>query len=185
MVPSFLWSSTPLLKQLDLSSNPIRIINRDSFAGLTKLQELSLQPLPVLETIDPDSFHSLFFLTQLRMQLWPGPHLSQLLSGLRGLRRLNVEIRGPVLSSHLNYIATLETAPKLKEIEISGKPISWLHVLLQVKNLDSSNGLSASGMFIINPPWKLKDSLEETMPILTDALAQDDGAQFIIESYIP
>ena len=40
-------------------------------------------------------------------------------------------------------------------------------------------------MFIINPPWKLKDSLEETMPILTDALAQDDGAQFIIESYIP
>lgn len=127
MVPSFLWSSTPLLKQLDLSSNPIRIINRDSFAGLTKLQELSLQPLPVLETIDPDSFHSLFFLTQLRMQLWPGPHLSQLLSGLRGLRRLNVEIRGPVLSSHLNYIATLETAPKLKEIEISGSQLKSIH----------------------------------------------------------
>ena len=86
---------------------------------------------------------------------------------------------------HLDRQDAIELPQKLKEIEISGKPISWLHVLLQVKNLDSSNGLSASGMFIINPPWKLKDSLEETMPILTDALAQDDGAQFIIESYIP
>lgn len=126
-VPAFLWSHTPLLKHLDLSWNPIRILNRDSFAGLTKIQTLSIQPLPVLETIDPDSVHSLFYLTQLKMQTWPGPHLSQLLSGLNGLKKLNLEVRGPVLSSHLNYIATLEAAPKLKEIEISGSQLKTIH----------------------------------------------------------
>lgn len=126
-VPSFLWSSTPLLKHLDLSSNPIRIINRDSFASLIRLQTLSLQPLPVLETIDGDSLHSLFFITHLKMQTWPGPHLSQLLGGLRGLRKLSLEVRGAVLSSHLNYIATLETAPKLRDIEISGLQLKTVY----------------------------------------------------------
>ena len=86
---------------------------------------------------------------------------------------------------HLDRQDAQELPNKLKEIEVLGKPISWLHALLQVKDPNSNSGLYASGMFIINPPWKLKESLEETLPILTDALAQDDQAQFIIESFIP
>lgn len=127
LVPAFLWPSTPLLKHLDLSSNPIRILNRDSFAALTRLQTLGLQPLPVLETIDADSLHSLFFLTQIKMQTWPGPHLSQLLAGLRGLRRLGIEVRGPVLSSHFNYIGSTDAAPKLREIDISGQQLKTVY----------------------------------------------------------
>lgn len=125
-IPNFLWGSAPLLKQLDLSSNPIRTINRDSFAGLTRLQSLSLQPLPVLETIESDSFHQLFYLTHLKMQTWPGPHISQLVSGLTGLRKLCIEVRGPVLSSHFNFVGALQAAPKLKDLEIVGSQLKTI-----------------------------------------------------------
>lgn len=127
LVPAFLWPATPVLKYLDLSSNPIRIINRDSFAGLIRLQTLSLQPLPVLETIDGDSMHSLFFMSHIKMQTWPGPHLSQLLGGMRGLKKLSLEVRGPVLSSQLNYIATIDAAPKLKELDITGLQLKTVY----------------------------------------------------------
>lgn len=129
LVPAFLWQSMPLLKHLDLSSNPIRLINRESFAALVRLQTLSLQSIgvPVLENIDGDSLHSLFSLTHIRIQTWPGPHLSQLLGGLRGLRKLSVEVKSPVLSSQFNYIATIDTAPKLREIEISGAHLKTIH----------------------------------------------------------
>lgn len=129
LVPAFLWQTMPLLKHLDLSSNPIRIINRDSFAALIRLQTLSLQSIgvPVLENIDGDSLHSLFSLTHIKIQTWPGPHLSQLLGGLRGLRKLSIEVRGPVLSSQFNYIATIDTAPKLREIEVSGSTLKNIY----------------------------------------------------------
>jgi 23S rRNA (adenine2030-N6)-methyltransferase len=52
--------------------------------------------------------------------------------------------------------------------------LEWLQAELRIKsNLEP--GLSASGMFVINPPWQLKDSLEETLPILKNAL-EIDGA---------
>ena len=85
-VPSFLWSSTPLLTSLEISYNPIRSISRESFSGLVKLQTLQMQPLPVLETIETDSFHSLFFLSHIKIQIWPGPNpLFQLINNLRGM----------------------------------------------------------------------------------------------------
>lgn len=86
---------------------------------------------------------------------------------------------------HLSRIDSQEVPKKLKQIEVAGKPISWLHVMLQVKSPEEGTGLYASGMFIINPPWKLKASLEESMEFIRDALAQDDSAHFVLESYIP
>lgn len=129
VVPSFLWQYMPLLKHLDLSSNPIRTINRDSFAGLIRLQTLNLQSVgvPVLENVDGDSLHALFSLTHIKMQTWPGSHLSQILSGLRGLRKLDIEVRGPVLASQLNYIATIDAAPKLRDVEISGSHLKTIN----------------------------------------------------------
>jgi 23S rRNA (adenine2030-N6)-methyltransferase len=43
-------------------------------------------------------------------------------------------------------------------------------------------GLHGSGMFIVNPPWRLKESLQEAMPVLVDLLSQDDGAKFVLEA---
>ena len=86
---------------------------------------------------------------------------------------------------HLSRLDSQELPKKLKQLEVAGKPISWLHVMLQVKSPTDQSGLYASGMFIINPPWKLKNILEESMEYIKNSLAQDDSAYFILESYIP
>lgn len=60
---------------------------------------------------------------------------------------------------------------------------NWLNLTLSVKtSARNSFGMHGSGMFIINPPWTLEKAMHETLPALTQLLAQDDGAQFTIES---
>ncbi len=69
----------------------------------------------------------------------------------------------------------------------AGKPC--LHATLTVKNsklvTDATGevqrpGLPASGMFIINPPFTLKAALQEALPQLVKALAQDSNAAFTL-----
>ena len=60
---------------------------------------------------------------------------------------------------------------------------NWLHVTLEVKEASGDGfGMNGSGMFIINPPWTLEKKLHETLPKLTQLLAQGDGARFTLES---
>ena len=60
---------------------------------------------------------------------------------------------------------------------------NWLHVTLSGKAPASDGfGMNGSAMFIVNPPWTLERKLHETLPRLSEILAQDDGAGFIIES---
>ncbi len=42
-------------------------------------------------------------------------------------------------------------------------------------------GLFGSGMFILNPPYTLVDTMKEALPYLVEALGQDSGAKFAIE----
>ncbi|MGE5385886.1 MAG: 23S rRNA (adenine(2030)-N(6))-methyltransferase RlmJ [Betaproteobacteria bacterium] len=59
---------------------------------------------------------------------------------------------------------------------------SWLHVTLSVsKPAAGSFGMHGSGMFILNPPWTLADALKKTLPWLSTALAQGEGAGFTLE----
>jgi 23S rRNA (adenine2030-N6)-methyltransferase len=59
----------------------------------------------------------------------------------------------------------------------------WLNVTLSVATPnDDGFGMFGSGMFIINPPWTLPKVLEETMPYLTTTLAQDEGANYTLQS---
>lgn len=61
----------------------------------------------------------------------------------------------------------------------------WLHVSMTI-NAPSSEGygMYGSGLFIINPPWTLPETLAETMPILTQLLALDETAHFTLDSQI-
>ena len=127
-VPSFLWTSTPFLKELDLSANPIRRLDSDSFAGLWRLKTLAMQPLPVLETTSSDALHSLVHLKHLKIQTWPGPSVAELLNGLHDVNRLSVEVRSPVLGSQLDGVANLAAAPKLKQIDIFGAQLKSLQL---------------------------------------------------------
>lgn len=59
----------------------------------------------------------------------------------------------------------------------------WLNVTLSVGSQTPDGfGLVSSGMFVINPPWKLADALKETMPYLVAVLEKDNGAGYLIET---
>ena len=45
--------------------------------------------------------------------------------------------------------------------------------------------MHGSGLFIVNPPWTLPATLQETLPWLTESLSQDDGASYTLEHHIP
>ncbi len=58
----------------------------------------------------------------------------------------------------------------------------WLHVTLSVRHPTSDGfGMHGSGLYLINPPWTLNATLQQVMPCLVDALAQDSGASYTIE----
>jgi 23S rRNA (adenine2030-N6)-methyltransferase len=76
----------------------------------------------------------------------------------------------------LNRLDAKEFPLRLKKV-CDELQLPWLQAELRIKNsLDP--GLSASGMWIVNPPWQLKESLEEVLPHLTSALDVDGDARF-------
>ena len=59
---------------------------------------------------------------------------------------------------------------------------SWLHVTLRVKEPAKDGfGMHGSGLFVLNPPWTLHDTLAGVMPYLVSALGLDSGAGFSLE----
>jgi 23S rRNA (adenine2030-N6)-methyltransferase len=62
------------------------------------------------------------------------------------------------------------------------QPSNWLHLTLTVSRPPADGyGLFGSGMFILNPPYTLVDSMKAALPYLVKTLGQDDGASFSIE----
>jgi 23S rRNA (adenine2030-N6)-methyltransferase len=61
----------------------------------------------------------------------------------------------------------------------------WLNVALTVHAPHEDGfGMHGSGLFIANPPWTLAKMLQNNLPILTEALAQDASAAFKLETNI-
>ncbi len=59
----------------------------------------------------------------------------------------------------------------------------WINVTLTVHTPSADGfGMHGSGMFIINPPYTLLQTLRETLPWLRDALGLDAGAGCVVES---
>ncbi|MGB2832034.1 MAG: 23S rRNA (adenine(2030)-N(6))-methyltransferase RlmJ [Methylotenera sp.] len=62
---------------------------------------------------------------------------------------------------------------------------NWLHVAMTIQAPSKEGfGMHGSGLFIINPPWSLPQILDETMPLLTNLLALDSSASYLVESKI-
>ncbi len=60
---------------------------------------------------------------------------------------------------------------------------NFLNVTLSVYEPSQEQfGMFGSGLFIVNPPYRLKSELERIMPILVDILGQDNGAKYTLES---
>lgn len=61
-------------------------------------------------------------------------------------------------------------------------PKGWLHVSLSVRAPSPDGfGMHGSGLFIVNPPWVLVDTLREVLPWLVEVLGQDDRATYALE----
>lgn len=58
---------------------------------------------------------------------------------------------------------------------------SWLDVQLAVSRPPQGHGMYGSGMFVVNPPWMLRQQLEAALPDVTRLLAQDDAADWSIQ----
>ena len=79
----------------------------------------------------------------------------------------------------LSKLESRQLPDKLKRLGAA----NWLHATLEVKAPAKDGfGMNGSGMFIINPPWTLEKKLHETLPKLTELLAQGDGAKYTLES---
>ena len=62
-------------------------------------------------------------------------------------------------------------------------PGKWLHATLRVKATARDGvGLHGSGMFIINPPWTLFDTLAEALPWLVENIGQDMHSAYELEA---
>jgi len=56
--------------------------------------------------------------------------------------------------------------------------VDWLHATLQVKQAPRDGvGLYGSGVFVVNPPWTLREELQAALPWLCERLAQDGHAR--------
>lgn len=59
---------------------------------------------------------------------------------------------------------------------------NWLHVTLSTQPAASDGlGMTGSGMFIINPPWTLPETLETCMPWLAEHLATNGYGEFTLD----
>jgi len=78
-------------------------------------------------------------------------------------------------------VQKLEAARLPKRLEALA-PKGWLHARLTVQQPDAQGfGLAGSGVFVINPPYTLHDTLLGVLPFLVDTLAQHDGASYLLE----
>ena len=79
----------------------------------------------------------------------------------------------------LGRLESQQLPERLKRVAAS----EWLNVTLTVAGPTAQEqGLRSSGMFIINPPWTLEATLKEVMPWLTQVLAKDEGARFVLQT---
>ena len=74
-----------------------------------------------------------------------------------------------------DHIRLIESLGKLSE--------KTLNIAMTVQEPDEKGfGMLGSGLFVINPPWTLKGTMETVMPYLLEKLAQYPGASYEITS---
>ena len=122
-LPAACWQYLPFLKSLNIAWNPTRVLTKESFFGLDRVQELTVRHLPDLKRFDADSLAQLSVLTHLKIQSWPSIEkfkfrLGSVVSGLSSLRKLSatiLETNGVLTDQILGAFG-----PKLKELELTG-----------------------------------------------------------------
>jgi 23S rRNA (adenine2030-N6)-methyltransferase len=56
--------------------------------------------------------------------------------------------------------------------------LEFLDVRLAISAPFPGLGLTAAGVLVLNPPYRLREELDIVMPVLLDALAEGEGSAF-------
>ena len=73
-----------------------------------------------------------------------------------------------------------EPAEMVRELMTLNTDFCQVEMIVQAPSLDGY-GMHGSGMFIVNPPYTLPKTLDEAIPILTQLLALDETADFLLK----
>jgi 23S rRNA (adenine2030-N6)-methyltransferase len=74
-----------------------------------------------------------------------------------------------------------QEAQRLAERLTRMKGVAWLDATLSISAPSHDGfGMHGSGMFIINPPWKLAETLRECLPYLAKTLGEAGGGSFTL-----
>jgi 23S rRNA (adenine2030-N6)-methyltransferase len=82
----------------------------------------------------------------------------------------------------LQSLESIRLPKRLKALS----PAGWLHAQLSTAAPRPDGfGLLGSGMFVINPPFGLHESLKATLPWLARTLGQDGAGKHVLEGHTP
>ena len=130
--------------------------------------------------------------------------------GLIGLlpppSRRGVVLIDPPYEMAQDYRAVVDTLKAAMERFATGTYLLWYHLLSRRDSIELAGhlqklapnnylqaelfvlapradgfGMHGSGMFVINPPYVLAEQLQAALPVLTETLAQDDSAHFVLQ----
>jgi 23S rRNA (adenine2030-N6)-methyltransferase len=89
------------------------------------------------------------------------------------------------------YLVWYPIVQRTEALQLPGRllglqPSRWLRAELRVKAPPAVGyGLHGSGLFVVNPPWKLPGVLQEVLPWLAGRLAQDGHAAHTLDWWLP
>ncbi|CAB4054588.1 unnamed protein product [Lepeophtheirus salmonis] len=149
-LPARSWYYVPFLKSLDVSWNPLRVLTKESFYGLARLQILSVRNLVDLKRFDSDSLTQLTNIRRLFIQSWPTIEkfkfrLGSLVSGLSSLHYLSARIEEPsgvltdqileITLDSLEGIDSYELTLAIRHTNVSTLPIGFIQLFKNVFHL--------------------------------------------------
>ncbi|HEY3698787.1 MAG TPA: 23S rRNA (adenine(2030)-N(6))-methyltransferase RlmJ, partial [Spongiibacteraceae bacterium] len=57
-----------------------------------------------------------------------------------------------------------------------------LRIELRIDEPRGDFGMYGSGMYVVNPPWRLREQMQSLLPVLIELLGKADKASFILEA---
>lgn len=66
--------------------------------------------------------------------------------------------------------------------QLAALPAPALRIELQVRQPQGEFGMFGSGMWVVNPPWRLQAQMQELLPLLQRLLGVDGEASFVLEA---
>lgn len=68
--------------------------------------------------------------------------------------------------------------------QLAALPVPWQRMELRVTKPEGEFGMYGSGMFVLNPPWLLRDQMQIVLPLLRDSLGEPGSSDFLLETAV-